>query len=705
MSKMRLVVVGNGMAGVRCVEEICELAPDKYEITIIGSEPHPNYNRILLSKVLQGDASMEEIILNPWQWYEERGIRLFAGQKAVRVDTDVKFVETQTGLRLEYDRLILATGSSAFIPQLPGIGKPGVIAFRSMEDCRKMVEAAGQYRRAVVIGGGLLGLEAARGLLNLGMEVTVIHNASYLMNRQLDRTSAEMLRKELESQGMQFLFGKLTERILGRKRAEGVQFSDGSKQRADLIVMAVGIRPNVELGKTSGIHVNRAFVVDDYLRTNVPDVYAVGECAEHEGIVYGLVAPLYEQGKVLARRLCDAETEPYRGSIPYAQLKVSGVDVYSVGRIDDGEGEIAYQSLDGIQGTYKKILTDRGKISGAILYGDISEGSKLLQHLKRGTDISAIARTFSSGGGDRGEDAAASMPESEIVCNCNSVSKAAIIRAVQEGGLKTVEEVKERTKASGSCGGCKPMVSAVLRLAQSGAVQATVEKEPAVCGCTELGHSALKAILEERRFARLDQAMAELGWRTPSGCTSCRPAILYYSRDGESLNKKRAEWDSVKLSYGTGGDFEQAAGIGLTLEHSLSGLRLPNPLTIAVDVGSKGRGGLLVKELGISLAPAGWEIYAGGNETIPVRQAQLIAVEPSLGTAVDLIVACCVWYGNSAYYGEPMWRWLDRIGLIGVRERLLDPEARVDLLLEKPAGASDPKIAIGAGWGEGHAGD
>ncbi|THF73047.1 nitrite reductase large subunit NirB [Cohnella fermenti] len=693
MGREKLVVVGNGMAGVRCVEEICALAPEKFEITIIGSEPHPNYNRILLSKVLQGDASMDDIILNSWQWYEEKGIRLITGQKVVRLDSERKTVATGSGRSIGYDRLILATGSTPFIPQLPGIGKPGVIAFRTMEDCRKMTETAANYRQAIVIGGGLLGLEAARGLLNLGMEVHVVHNASYLMNRQLDRIAADMLRKELEGQGMKFLFGRKTERVLGRKRAEGVQFADGSRQRADLIVMAVGIRPNVELGESGGIRVNRAFVVDDYMQTSEPDVYAIGECAEHDGIVYGLVAPLYEQGKVLARRLCGVETEPYRGSIPYAQLKISGVDVFSAGQIADGEEDIAYQVYDGVQRTYAKILAEGDRISGAILYGDTSDGSKLLQQLKRGAGIASAVRSISAGGGDRGEEAAASMPDAEIVCNCNGVSKAAIVRAVQAEGLKTVEAVKARTKASGSCGGCRPMVEAMLRLAASGAVEVAAETEPAACGCTELGPSRLKAAMEEAAFASRGQAMEALGWRTRDGCPTCRPALRYYLRE---------DGHEAVIAYGVGGDVEQAAGIGLALEHSMRGLRLPGPVAIAVDTGAQGRGGLYVKELGLSRAPAGWEIYAGGNETIPVKQAQLLALEPSLGSAIDAIHACVVWYASSAYYGEPLWRWLERIGLIEVRERLLDPEARVDLLLEQPAGHPQSRIAIGAGSGDGY---
>jgi len=759
MGKERLVVVGNGMAGVNCVEEIIRLAPDLYEITIFGNEPRPNYNRILLSKVLQGDASLNEIVTHDWKWYEERGIALHAGHPVVRIDARSRRIETGTGMSASYDRLLLATGSSAFLPPLPGVGKPGVIGFRSADDCRAMMEAASVYRKAAVVGGGLLGLEAARGLLNLGMEVTVVHNAPYLMNRQLDAISAEMLRSELAGQGMNFLFGKVSEKIVGRKRAEGIAFSDGTRLQADLIVMAVGIRPNVGLGRSAGVRTNRAYVVDDYMETSVPGIYAVGECAEHNGTVYGLVAPLFEQGKVLAKALCGKTTEPYKGSVPYAQLKVSGVDVFSAGDAN-GIGHVAVlQQYDGLRGTYKKVTAKNGKVTGAILFGDVGEGTALLGLLKRGADVEALKKAAADGANGRGGgtlEAAAAMPESETVCQCNGVTKGAIAEAVREGGLTTVEQVRDRTKASGSCGGCKPMVAAALKLALAGG-GAAKEAERPVCGCTKLGHAALKEALEDGEWPDAARAMAALGWKRAEGCATCRGAIGYYL--GTSPSAEIAGFEAFAEAAGEEGDavvltpklfagvvragqlrsiadaiekiglpyarltgdgtldlpgasvreagrlgrelglpIELAGGrnrsatvlvgreggaagerlvrVGVELERRLHGLTLPAPATIAVVSAEAERSGLLVRDFGLADAPAGWEVHAGGHADRPVKQARLLAAACSEEEALDLLVGCVQGYRAGAYYGEPVWRWLERLGAAAVRERLLDPDRR-----------------------------
>lgn len=750
MSKPKLVVVGNGMAGVRCVEEIYRLAPELYDITIIGSEPRPNYNRIMLSKVLQGDASLRDIVSHDWHWYEERGIRLFAGSPVVRIDSATRVVETASGRTAEYDKLVLATGSSAFIPPLPGVGKPGVIGFRSVDDCERMMEAAKSYRRAAVIGGGLLGLEAARGLLHLGMEVTVVHNASYLMNRQLDRMSADMLREELERQGMRFLFGKRSERIVGRKRAEGVAFADGTKLQADLIVMAVGIRPNVELAKSSGVLTNRAFVVNDNLETNMPDIYAVGECAEHDGMVYGLVAPLFEQGKVLAKRLCGLESAPYRGSIPYAQLKVSGVDVFSAGDVNDPEAQTAVQLYDGIRGTYQKVLSRQGKVAGAILFGDIGESNALLRLLRNGADVAALARKTGRQADGGGADEAASIPDAETVCQCNGVSKGAIVQAVQKGGLMTVEQVRDKTRASGSCGGCKPLVSAILKLALSGGGAERVE-EPAVCACTKLGHAALKEAVRSGSYGgaqgaaatgasgspqetsavedsdnpreaiadgksgNVRKVMAALDWRDPEGCPTCRAAIRYYlgsggregvapisdadsvvsvapvsaasasALDALGVFPPAHEMDvaplfaeesgfvpRVHVSSGSAG----VARVGAELARRLFRLRMPTNVCVGVASASAERSGLLVRDFGLAEAPAGWELYAGGFADRPVKQAQLLVIASGEEEALAMAVACINMYAETAFYGEAPWKWLERIGLFTVRERLLDPDSR-----------------------------
>lgn len=751
MSKPKLVVVGNGMAGVRCVEEICRLSPDRYDITIFGSEPRPNYNRIMLSKVLQGDASLRDIVTHDWHWYEERGIRLFAGSPVVRIDPELRVVETAGGHTAAYDKLLLATGSSAFIPPMPGVGKPGVIGFRSVDDCERMMEAAAVYRKAAVIGGGLLGLEAARGLLNLGMEVTVVHNAPYLMNRQLDRVSADMLREELERQGMRFLFGKRSEKIIGRKRAEGVAFADGTKLQADLIVMAVGIRPNVELAKSSGVLTNRAFVVNDYMETSVPDIYAVGECAEHDGTVYGLVAPLFEQGKVLANRLCGKETEPYRGSVPYAHLKVSGVDVFSAGDVNDPEARTALQVYDGIGGAYKKVLARQGKISGAILFGDTGESNALLRLLRSGADADALRRMAGSQTDASGADEAASLPDAETVCQCNGVSKGAIVQAVREDGLRTVEQVREKTRASGSCGGCKSLVSSVVKLALVGGGSERAE-EPAVCGCTKLGHVALREAVRSGGYGDAREAMTALGWSEPEGCPACRAAIRFYIGTGETGAERSrtaseaavaaaasaalaASADALAadaltisavasssaapvfaeapdsdaeplLAYAAGfaarveigPDGANLARVGAELARRLRGVGMPCAVEAGVASALAERSGLLVRDFGLAEAPAGWEFYAGGYADRPVRQAQLIAVASGEEEALDMAVACMRMYRESAFYGEAAWQWLERIGLYTVRERLLDPDSRGSWLEQGYGWGREPwRIAAGAG--------
>ncbi|MBW7457996.1 FAD-dependent oxidoreductase, partial [Paenibacillus sepulcri] len=362
----KLVLIGNGMAGVRAIEHLLKLAPEAYEITIFGAEPHPNYNRIMLSSVLAGGADMKEIIINDWDWYKDNHIQLHTGHKVTRIDTQRKKIITDKGLETDYDAVVVATGSNPFMLPIPGADKEGVIAFRDIRDCEMMLDASRKYRKAAVIGGGLLGLEAARGLLHLGMDVSVIHIHKYLMERQLDEPASRMLQRELEAQGMKFLLHKHSASITGRRRVKELQFTDGSSVDADLVVMAVGIRPNIALAKASGIEINRGIVVDDYMRTNIPDVYALGECAEHRGIAYGLVAPLYEQGAVLAKHLAGVETSGYAGSVTSTKLKVSGVDVFSAGRFAETPGTRALRIQDDLAGTYKKIVIEDGKLVGAV---------------------------------------------------------------------------------------------------------------------------------------------------------------------------------------------------------------------------------------------------------------------------------------------------------------------------------------------------
>jgi len=530
--RKKLVLIGNGMAGVRTVEELLKADPNLYEITIIGKEPYPNYNRIQLSSVLQGDKKLDDIFLNSYSWYANNGITLHTGEAATEIDRRRKLVLTDKGREIPYDKLIVATGSLPYMLPLPGADKEGVIAFRDIKDCETIMETARHYRKAVVIGGGLLGLEAARGLLNLNMDVTVVHIFHHLMERQLDETAAMMLQAELEKQGMRFLLQKNTEKILGRKRVTGVMFSDGTTEKADLVVMAVGIRPNVELAKKSGLEVNRGIVVNDYLQTSDPDIYAVGECAEHREIVYGLVAPLYEQGQVLAKHLAGVPTDPYTGSVTFTSLKVSGVDVYSAGEFRDGGGARAIRILDEAQGIYKKILVRGGRVVGAVLFGDTSDGPKLFSLIRKRADISAFGKLSLFGGG--GDKAAgtdwASVSDDEMICGCNGVSKGTIVDAIRHQGCVTVEQIKGCTNASRSCGRCKVQVAEILEhvLGELGETAAPAAVKTGMCGCTALSHEEVRREIRAKGLRSTREVMHVLGWRNPEGCPKCRPAINYY---------------------------------------------------------------------------------------------------------------------------------------------------------------------------------
>ncbi len=527
----KIVLVGNGMAGVNAIEHILKLAANKYEITIFGEEPHPNYNRILLSTVLAGDAQIEDIVMNSYEWYESNGIKLYAGHKVTQIDTDAKTVTSDQGVTVSYDKLIIASGSKPFMLPLPGADKEGVMGFRTIGDCEMMKDASQKYKKAIVIGGGLLGLEAARGFLNLGMEVDVIHIGDCLMERQLDPTASKLLQKSLESQGMNFLLNKQSSDILGDTRVTGLKFKDGSSVKGDLLVMAVGIKPNVELAKECGIEVQQGIVVNDYMETSVPDIYAVGECAQHRGIAYGLVAPLYEQGAVLAKHLVGVETKPYEGSVVYTKLKVSGVDVFSAGQFIEDEETKVIRVHDDWTGVYKKVLVKDNKIVGAVLFGDTADGTRLMKLIKDETDISgfgksAILTDSDSAGGSAGSSVA-DMSDDEIICGCNGVDKKTICSAIKEQGLSTVEEVKNCTSASRSCGGCKPLVSELLAYTLGAEYDAAAVKDT-MCGCTDLSRDEIVQGIREKGLTHVREVMNVLGWKHEMGCSKCRPAVNYY---------------------------------------------------------------------------------------------------------------------------------------------------------------------------------
>ncbi|WP_138494153.1 nitrite reductase large subunit NirB [Paenibacillus pinistramenti] len=529
--KQKLVLVGNGMAGLRMLEHLLKLAPERYEITIFGAEPHPNYNRIMLSSVLAGGADLKEIIINGLDWYEEHRINLFLGHTVKEIDTAARKVISDQGTEAAYDVLVLATGSDPFMLPLPGAEKEGVIAFRNIQDCQTMIETSGKYKKAAVIGGGLLGLEAARGLLHLGMDVSVVHIHPYLMERQLDEAASRMLQRELEAQGMKFLLSKQSEAVLGRGRAKTLAFTDGERVDADLVVMAVGIRPNVELAKRAGLSVNRGVVVNDFMETSKPGIYALGECAEHRGIAYGLVAPLYEQGAVLAKKLADVATEGYAGSVTSTKLKVSGVDVFSAGSFREQEGARVLKFQDEVEGVYKKLVLKDDRLVGAVLFGDTSDGAELFSLMKKGESVAGrekelllgvSAGTLPKGGGTSRLEACA---DDEIICGCNGVDKGTIVKSIQEQGCTSVSQIKACTKASGSCGGCKPLVEGLLQIY---AGDAAVNVKEGMCGCTTLTRDEIVGEVKRMGLKTIKEVMNVLGWSTEEGCTKCRPALNYY---------------------------------------------------------------------------------------------------------------------------------------------------------------------------------
>lgn len=527
MQKQKLVLVGNGMAGVRCIEEIVKHDPDRFEIVIFGREPHVNYNRILLSAVLQGNTSFEHIILNDRKWYEERNIQLFTGESVIKIDPENQMIKTDKDREFQYDKLIIATGSVPFLLPIPGNEKEGVLTFRTLEDCQKMIDISKHHKKAVVIGGGLLGLEAAKGLLNLGMEVSVVHIASLLMERQLDPTAARMMQTELESQGMNFLLEKATQEITGQSRIQGLRFTDGTEIEADLVVMAAGVRPNIQLAQDSRIDTNRGILVNDYMETNTPNIYAVGECVEHRGIVYGLVKPLYEQGKVLAEHICGLACDGYEGSILSTQLKISGIDVFSIGQIQDDAKTKAVKVINELERVYKKAVFQGNKLVGAVLFGDTNDAARILDITSKQKALSDEERAELFKPSITGDSRIASMLPNSMICNCNGVTKQAIIEAVQKEELTTVEQIKACTKASGSCGGCKPLVADLLSYIYSEEFNETVE-EKTMCPCTDLTEEEIVMEMQLRNLDNAEKTMEKLGWINKEGCPVCRPALNYY---------------------------------------------------------------------------------------------------------------------------------------------------------------------------------
>ncbi len=590
--RRRLVVVGNGMAGMRAVEELLKLAPELYDITVFGAEPYGNYNRILLSPVLAAEKTIADIMLNTREWYEENGITLHAGREVVRIDRARRRVVTADGFEAPYDRLLLATGSSPVILPLPGNDLPGVVTYRDIADVDRMIEAAAKHRRAVVIGGGLLGLEAAYGLQRRGMAVTVVHLGPTLLERQLDEAAGRLLQRSLEARGLEFRMATQTAAILGDERVTAVRFADGSEEPADLVVMAVGIRPNVALAKASGIACDRGVLVSDTLQTFDPRIYAVGECVQHRGQCYGLVAPLFEQAKVVANHLAEFGIGCYSGSQVSTKLKVTGIDLFSAGDFGGGPGteELVFQ--DPARGVYKKLVVQDNRIRGAVLYGDTMDGPWYFQLLRDRTSIADFRENVLFGqahigdSGRGGVAAVTALADNAEICGCNGVCKGDIVRAITTKKLFTLDEVRAHTKASSSCGSCTGLVEQLLANTLGGDYSETPAKKP-MCPCTIHTHEEVRATIVREKLKSIPEAMRFLEWKTPDGCHKCRPALNFYllcAWPGEYRDDKQSRFINERAHGNI-----QRDGTYSVVPRMWGGLTSPKELRAIADVAEKYR--------------------------------------------------------------------------------------------------------------------
>ncbi len=536
--RLKLVLVGNGMAGVRTIEELLKIAPDLYDITIFGSEPHANYNRILLSPVLAGEQTIEQIMLNQVEWYAENGITLHLDKTITKIDRVRRQVIADDGTIAAYDRLLLATGSNPFILPIPGKELQGVLSYRDIADTHGMIDAATVHRHAVVIGGGLLGLEAANGLMLRGMDVTVVHIMPWLMERQLDRVAAKMLQKSLEDRGLKFMLEAQTESLVANEagRVKAVRFKNADEIPADLVVMAVGIRPNTGLAQSAGLRCSErpgGILVDDTMQTYDPRIYAVGECVNHRGSAYGLVAPLFEMAKVCATHLAMFGIGRYVGSVTSTKLKVTGIDLFSAGDFSGGDDTEEITLSDPIGGVYKKLVLRDDKLIGACLYGDTVDGAWYFSLLREGRSVAEIRDHLMFGEdhlgdtGHQGQSKALTMADDAEVCGCNGVAKGTICKAIKDKGLFTLDDVRKHTKASSSCGSCTGLVEQLLMFVAGGDYSAAPTSKP-MCGCTDKTHQDARDAIRKEHLTSIPDAMRFLNWRTANGCSSCRPALNYY---------------------------------------------------------------------------------------------------------------------------------------------------------------------------------
>ncbi|MDB5573919.1 MAG: nitrite reductase large subunit [Tardiphaga sp.] len=642
--KQKLVVVGNGMAAGRVLDELFDQAPDRYEIIVFGAEPRVNYDRIMLSPVLSGEKQFDDIVIHDDAWYARNHIDLRRGETVIAIDRVAKIVRTQSGAEQPYDKLVIATGSRPILIPVPGAELPGVVTYRDLDDVDAMLTAAATGGQAVIIGGGLLGLEAAAGLAARGMKATVVHLMPTLMERQLDPNAAYLLRRAIEKRGIDIITEANTSAIIGDGKVEGVRLQDGRTLPADLVVMAVGIRPNMALARDAGLDVNRGIIVDDFLGTKDDSIFAVGECVEHRGQCYGLVAPLYEMARTLGARLAGKDTQGYAGSVMSTKLKVTGVDLFSAGDFSEGDESDEIVLRDPSRGVYKRVVLRGGKIIGAVLYGDTADGGWYFDLLKKQTDISKMHDTLIFGQSYQGgaaldpRAAIAALPDDAEICGCNGVCKSRITQTITAKGLTTLEDVRAQTKASASCGQCTSKVEALLAFTL-GNDYAGGGRKP-MCKCVDLTHEEVRGFIVAKELRSMPAVMQELAWKTSCGCPSCRPALNYYLLCAWP-NDYRDDAQSRYINERAHANI-QKDGTFSVVPRMWGGLTTPNELRAIADVADRFKiptvkvtGGQRIDLLGVRKEdlPAVWaQLNAAGMVSGAAYAKGLRTVKTCVGT-------------------------------------------------------------------------
>ena len=767
----KLVVIGAGMAAGRLIEHVCDAGG--WEITLFNAEPRGTYNRIMLSPVLSGEKTYAEIVTHDDDFYAEHKVNCRFGEKVVAIDRKAKTVTGEKGT-VPYDKLVIATGSNPFMIPLPGHDLDGVIAYRDLEDTELMM-GLGEGNKAVVIGGGLLGLEAAAGMHARGVDVTVVHLMGHLMERQLDEAAGYLLRKELVSRGMKVLCSSNSKEILGENgKVKALVLDNGTELPCDLLCMAVGIRPSIALAQEAGIATGKGIHVDDQMITSDEDVLAIGECVEHDGAIFGLVAPLYDQAKVAAKTLLGEEAA-FENKETATKLKVTGCDLFSAGDFAEGEDREDIVFRDPGRGIYKRLVLEGDHLIGAVMYGDTADGSWFHGLIKDKTDVSEMRETLIFGPAFQGGTpldpmaAVAALPADAEICGCNGVCKSQIVDAI-EGGAGDLDAVRATTKASGSCGTCTGLVEQLLAVTLGDEFVADAPKP--VCGCTDMTHEDVRRLIKSQKLQSQPAVWQELGWKTPNGCHVCRPAVNYYlladwpveyqddpqsrfvnerkhaniQKDGTfsvvprmwggitNPKELRAIADAadkynvptVKVTGGQRIDLlgvkgedlpaiwadlndaglvsghayakglrtvktcvgtdhcrfgtQDSTGLGIMLEEKLWGSWTPHKVKMAVSGCPRNCAEATCKDVGIVCVDSGYEIGAGGAAGMDLKEIEPLAKVETEEAAFEYVLAFVQLYRENAKYLDRPYKWIAKVGMDWVREKIDDAVERKRLV-------------------------